>query len=35
MGDEECGWKEGYLFHEFSCVILFESFNDLLMWEKC
>lgn len=34
-GDEECGWKEAYLFHEFSFVTLFESPNDLLIWEKC
>lgn len=35
MGDEERGWKEGYLFYEFSFVTLFESFKDLLVWEKC
>lgn len=35
-GDKECSnWKEAYLFHEFSFVTLFESFNDLLIWEKC
>lgn len=34
-GDEECGWKEAYLFHEFSFVTLFESPNDLLICEKC
>lgn len=34
-GDEESGWKEAYLFHEFSFAALFESFNELLIWEKC
>lgn len=35
-GDKErSSWKEAYLFHEFSFVTLFESFNDLLIWVKC